>query len=352
MERVIFAGNDYLGLARDPRLAEAACRAAREHGISPTSGRFFLGWSELHKRLEADLAAFFGTEDACLLPAAYLGGLVYFRAIAEQAQTVFCDEFSHSNLFQGMRAAGLEVRTYRHLDADDLGRQLAGHSGPPPVVATDGVFGISGEVAPVAALAALARRAGAELLVDDAHGAFALGPGGRGVSELFGLAPNEATILGSMSKALGAGGGFFVGRNALMERLQRASAGATPSPMPVVAACIEGLRIVCAEPERRTRVEANAARMRAILTAHGIKVVCDQTPIIAMALRDGAEAARMAEHCEARGLVIRYASYPSEPRANLLRSAARACHTADDLARFEAAVAAFPREAPPSTISS
>ncbi|MBM4031173.1 MAG: pyridoxal phosphate-dependent aminotransferase family protein [Planctomycetes bacterium] len=341
MERVLFAGNDYLGLAREPRLAEAACRAARAHGISPTSGRFFLGWSELHKRLEADLAGFFGTEEACLLPAAYLGGLVYFKAIAEQARTVFCDEFSHANLFQGMRAAGLEVRTFRHLDADDLERQLGSHAGPPPVVASDGVFGISGEVAPVGALAELARRAGAELLIDDAHGVFALGPSGRGVRELFGLPPNEATILGSMSKALGAGGGFFVGRKALMERLQRGSAGATPSPMPIVAACTEGLRIVRSEPERRARMEANAGRMRSILASHGIRVVSDQTPIIAMALRDAAEAERVATHFESQGIVIRYASYPSEPRANLLRSAARACHSAEDLGRLDAAVGAF-----------
>ncbi|HUT35606.1 MAG TPA: pyridoxal phosphate-dependent aminotransferase family protein [Planctomycetota bacterium] len=341
MERVVFAGNDYLGLARDPRLAEAACRAAREHGISATSGRFFLGWSALHQQLEADLAAFFGAEAACLLPVAYLGGLVYFHAMAERFRTVFCDEHSHANLFQGMRAAGLEVRTYRHLDAADLERQLAGYRGPRPIVASDGVFGISGEAAPAAELARLSQRFEAELLIDDAHGVFALGRTGRGVGEMFGLRPNESTVLGSMSKALGAGGGFFVGRKALVERLQRGSAGATPSPLPVVAACIEALRIVQAEPERRARAAENARRMRASLASHGVGVVCDQTPIVAMALRDESEAARLAEHFEARGLVVRYARYPCEPRANLLRSAARACHTEEDLRRFDAAAAAF-----------
>jgi 7-keto-8-aminopelargonate synthetase-like enzyme len=111
--------------------------------------------------------------------------------------------------------------------------------------------------------------------------------------------------------------------------------------MPVVAACIEALRIVRSEPERRARMEANASRMRHILASHGVQVVCDRTPIVAMALRDSAEAARTAEHFESRGIVIRYASYPSEPRANLLRSAARACHSPEDLGRFDAAVGAF-----------
>jgi len=346
MKSVNFAGNDYLGLARDPRPAEAMCRAAREYGVGATSGRSFLGWSELHAQLERDLADFTGAEDACIIPSAYLGGLIYYKMMAERCRTVFCDETSHANQFDGMRTAGLEIRPFRHLDAEDLRRQLAAYDGPPPVVATDSVYGISGEVAPLRELADAAREAGAELFIDDAHGAFALGERGRGAWELRGLEPNEATVVASMSKALGVVGGFFSGRKEIIERFKSGpyGAGSTPSPPPVVAACIEALRIVRAEPELRARVKAHAARMREILAGRGIHVVSDETPILGMILKDEFEAARLAQYFESRGLIIRYAKYPSEPRHNLLRSVARACYTEEDLARFAQAVEELERD--------
>ena len=178
MKRVNFAGNDYLGLARDPRLAEAMCRAAKEYGVGATSGRTFLGWTDVHQQLEDDLAEFMGTEDACVIPAAYLGGLFYYKRMAEHCKTVFCDRISHANQFDGMHAAGFEIRPFEHLDAGDLRRQLAAYDGPPPLVATDSVYGMSGELAPLREIADAAREAGAELVIDDAHGGFALGESG------------------------------------------------------------------------------------------------------------------------------------------------------------------------------
>ncbi|MGQ9662093.1 MAG: aminotransferase class I/II-fold pyridoxal phosphate-dependent enzyme [Kiritimatiellia bacterium] len=338
MNLVHFAGNDYLGLARDPRLAVAACEAARHHGIGATSGRFFLGWSDLHKRLESEIAAFFGTEDACLLPSCYLGGLVFFKAMSDRLRTAFCDQYCHSNLLDGIRAAGLEVRPYRHLDPNDLKRQLAAYTGREALIVTDGVFGISGEIAPVREMAELAAEREFELLVDDAHGVFALGRSGRGVCELANVQYGRLTILGSMSKALGCHGGFFCGAKGVMERLQRASGGASPAALPIVAASLETIRIVRSEPQRREQMAANAGRMRMILAEKGIPVVAHLGPIIAAILTDEEEARNLAQHLESRGLVVRYAKYPSEPRHNLLRMAARACHTAEDLVRFEEAI--------------
>ncbi|MFW6158291.1 MAG: aminotransferase class I/II-fold pyridoxal phosphate-dependent enzyme [Planctomycetota bacterium] len=348
MKTVKFAGNDYLGLAGEPRLAETMCRAAQEHGVGATSGRSFLGWSEVHEKLEQDLIAFMGAEDACILPACYLGGLVYYKCIAEHCDVVFCDETSHANQFDGMHAAGLEIRTFRHLDAADLRRQLDEYdpgSDGGAVVATDSVYGMSGEVAPLREIADAARSVDAELFIDDAHGVFALGETGRGAWEACGLKPNEATVLGSMSKALGVVGGFFIGRAAICSRFKRGpfAPGSSPLPPPVAATCAAAVELVRTEPERRDRMWAHARRMREILAEYGIGVVSDQTPIVAMELRDESEAAALAEHFESRGLVIRYAKYPSEPRHNLLRSVARACYTEDDLARFADAVAAAPR---------
>ena len=338
---IIFAGNDYLGLSEDPRVAQAMMAAAKKHGIGPRSGRFFIGWTDYHKKLESNLAEFFGTEDACLLGAAYLGGLVYFSVMAGEHKTVFCDEYSHCNLFQGMRSAGFKIHKFRHLDAGDLEAKLKKYKGAPPIVATDGVFGISGEAAPVKELARICRRRGAELFVDDAHGVFAMGRGGRGTAEWAGVKPNDVTVLGSMSKALGVHGGFFVGRKDVMRRLQKASAGSSPAPIPVMAACLESLRRVREDSSLRGRMWANAGRMREILAAAGVKVVSEQTPVVTLSLRDEQEAVRLAKHLESRGLLIRYCKYPAEPRENLLRSSARACHTEKDLKRFERAVKEF-----------
>lgn len=340
MERIAFAGNDYLGLARDPRVIEALCRAAREFGVSVTSSRWAVGWTELHAEYERELAGFFGTEDACLLGSAYLGGSAYFEALAATHRVVYCDASCHANLFLGMRGAGFEVHTFRHLDSGDLRAQLACHSGPPPVIATDGVYGISGEVAPLDELRTAARAAEAELFIDDAHGVFVLGKNGRGAAEACGVAPGEATVLGSLSKALGAHGGFLAGTRKWVEQFRRGAVASSSSHPPacIAAAGRTGLRIVREEPAHREKMEAHARRMRAALAQKGLGVVSDRTPIVALVLAGEAEAAALAEHFLAHGLAIPYFKYASEPRHNLLRAVARACYSEDDLARFERAL--------------
>jgi 7-keto-8-aminopelargonate synthetase-like enzyme len=338
-----FAGNDYLGLSRDPRLAEAAHRAAVQHGISATSSRWGLGWTEIHEQLELALADFLSSEASCLLGQAFLGGLAYFSVMADECDTVFCDAQSHANLLLGMKAAELRIHTYRHLDAGDLARQLNAWTGPPPIIATDTVFGISGELAPLADLRGLARKHAAELLLDDAHGLFAMGPNGRGASEVCGLSPGDATILGSMSKALGASGGFLAGRTELVERFRRSetSSASTPLPIPIAAACLEALRIVRDQPLLRDQLAQNANQMRFILARRGIQIVSSDTPILAMVLTDAAEAQSLSDHFLSRDLRIPYFKYPSDPRDNLLRSVARSCYSDDDMKRFADAVSSF-----------
>ncbi|HOX05766.1 MAG TPA: pyridoxal phosphate-dependent aminotransferase family protein [Planctomycetota bacterium] len=346
MTRVNFAGNDYLGLARDPRLADALCRAVREYGISSTSSRWALGWTDLHQKLEDALAAFTGAEAACITGAAYFGGPVYYSVFAGSGRVVYCDETVHSNQFLGMRAAGLEIRKFKHLDAGDLKRQLKGHKGPAPIVAADGVYGISGEVAPLAEMAEAARAVGAEIFVDDAHGFGALGASGRGSTELCGLAPApDLTVLCSMSKAMGCNGGFLTGRKELVEKFRRSAAasGSAIPPPPIAAACLESLRIIREEPELRDKMESHARRLRAALAARGVSVVSDRTPILGMVFKDEFEAAAADKHFLKHGLVIPYFKYASEPRENLLRGAARACYTEEHLARFEKAVATLKR---------
>lgn len=340
-----FAGNDYLGLARDPRLAEALCEGARAFGVSSTSSRWVLGWTELHARLERELAAFFEVEEACILGATYMGGAVYYEVQRKSHAAVYADETCHSNQFLGMQAAGYEVRTYRHLDAADLRRQLEAHRGPAPLVATDGVYSITGELAPLAELHEAARRFQAELFIDDAHGAFALGAHGRGAAEACGLACGEVAILGSMSKALGCTGGFLLGSRARVEAYRHSShvSGASQPTPPDTAAALRALEILRQEPERRERMWRTAAFMREAAQEAGLGVVSDRAPIVALVLSGPAEARALDAHLRAAGLVAPYFEYPSEPRKNLLRCAARACHSDEELARFRKALLTRPR---------
>lgn len=344
VDSVQFAGSDYLGLAGEPRVANAACKAARGRGFSTGAGRWSIGWSELHQRLEDELKLFFRTEDACIQGSAYLCGPAFFAAAALRFDTVFCDENSHPNLILGMRGAGFRIEPYRHLDAEDLKRRLAGYRGRPPIIASDGLFGISGEFAPLAEIAGVAEECGAPLFVDDAHGVFSVGSSGRGSVELNSLSTETVVLMGSMSKALGVYGGFIAGSKHWIDKIRRAVnyVGSTPPPFPVVAGCLEALRIAVAEPERRSAMQQAVCRMRSILQRFSIQLVSDpRAPIVTMLLEDPETAKDLAAVLNENGLVLRYLDYPSEPRKNLLRTAARAIYTEQHFSCFTATLARF-----------
>jgi len=337
---VDFAGNDYLGLARDPRVVEALYRGAQQFGVSSTSSRWALGWTELLGQLEEELADFFGVEQAGVMGKGFFGGPAYFAVMAQHHDAVYCDEYSHTNLLIGIKTADLELHAYRHLDADDLRHRLRSHRGRPPIIATDSVFAISGELAPLNEIAEIAQEFEAELLVDEAHSVFTMGPSGKGAVEACGLSPARFTLQGGMSKAMGTDGGFLAGREEIIGDCLHAPppSGSADPPNAILAASLEALRIIREEPQRRATLDRNAQKMRQILADHDIAIVSDQTPIIAMLLDDGNEASRLAAHFLSYGIRIPYFSYPAEPRQNMLRAVARSCYTTEHLSRFTDAV--------------
>lgn len=341
--KISFAGNDYLGMSKEKRLAEAMYQAALEYGISSTSSRWAVGWNQIFENFEIAIKNHFGTEDAMVFGAAYLGGLIYFGSIKADCDTVYCDETCHVNLFKGMTAAGLQINTYRHLDTNHLKQLLQSHKGKKPVIVTDGVWGIGGDIPPLKEIAKLSKEFNTELFIDDAHGVFALGKTGRGAGEYCGLAPSDATILGSMSKALGCSGGFLVGRADLVDRFRRndTTSGSTTSSIPTVAASLKSLEIIRAEPERRTKLFEVAQKMRAILLRKNIQTADQNSMIIGMCLKDEFEAAKMSEHLAKFNVIVPYFKYASEPRHNLLRAVAKSCYSDQELKAFEDAVLSF-----------
>lgn len=347
-DMVTFAGNDYLGLATHPAVVQALQQAAARYGISGTGSRWSVGWTDSHEQLERDLTRFCHTEDACIFGAAYLGGAIYFgRMAAAGYKVVFCDETVHSNLYLGMRAAGLEIRPFRHLDAGDLRQKASGYSGGPAIVATDGVYGISGEVAPLAEMAEVAERMGAAFFVDDAHGFGAFGATGRGTIEFCGIDPRRVTLLGSMSKAMGVNGGFLAGSKDLVQTFRRSpeASGSSVPPPAIAAAAVTALEMIRTQPGLLTTAHANAATMRHLLAKAGIGVVCDKHPIVAMLLADEHEAAALSQHFLSCRIRIPYFKYASEPRHNMLRAVARGIYTERHLERFAEALRMRPAAA-------
>ncbi len=341
-----FSGNDYLGMSREKRLAEAMYQTALQYGISATSSRWAIGWNQVFEDFEMALKKHYATEDAMVFGAAYLGGLIYFGTIRENCDTVFCDETCHVNLFKGMTTAGMKVIKYRHLDVKHLRQLLEEYKGRKPVIATDGVWGISGDIPPLKEISNLAKEFKTELFIDDAHGVFALGKTGRGAAEHCGLSPEDATILGSMSKALGCSGGFLVGREELVDRFRKndTTSGSTTSSVPIVGASLKALEIIRSEPERRAKLFFNADKMRKILLRKNIKTADQVSPILGLCLKDEFEAAKLSDHLATYNVMVPYFKYASEPRHNLLRAVAKSSYSEAELSAFEAAIMSFSNE--------
>ncbi|MBM5812306.1 MAG: 8-amino-7-oxononanoate synthase [Gammaproteobacteria bacterium] len=278
-----FCGNDYLGLAGDPRLAEAAGRAANASGVGARASHLVCGHQPEHAALEAELAAWTGRERTLVFSTGYQANLGLVTALAGRGTRVHEDRLNHASLIDAALLAGARLQRYAHADAVALERHLAARAGTAALVLTDGVFSMDGDVAPLPALAAACARHGALLAVDDAHGLGVLGASGRGTLEHFALGQTEVpALVGTFGKAFGTFGAFVAGPAPLIESLvQRARSYVytTALPPPIVAATRTALALAAAEPWRRERALALAQRFRARAQAAGLRLVGSATPI-------------------------------------------------------------------------
>src|SRR6201996_4358113 len=186
-EVLLLCSNDYLGLAADRRVREAAAEAALQWGTGAGASRLISGNMQPHRELEAALAAFKGYERAILFGSGYLANTGTIAALAGPGEVVFSDELNHASIIDGCRLARAETAIYRHNDVEHLESLLRDADGRPALIVTDGIFSMDGDVAPLPELLELARRHGARLMVDEAHATGALGPGGRGSGAAAGL---------------------------------------------------------------------------------------------------------------------------------------------------------------------
>jgi 8-amino-7-oxononanoate synthase len=271
---VDFASNDYLGLASDPRLSAATSDALGSSGTGGAAARLISGNHPLHEALEAEVAALKGLEAALLFPTGYAANTGAIPALADRGDVIYADRLNHASLIDGCRLSRADTRIFAHADLaalDSLLRSDRGRYRRRWIVA-DAVFSMDGDLFPLAEAVGLARRHGAWIYLDDAHGTGVLGDGGGGLPEAAGVLGEVEVVMGTLGKALGASGAFVAGSPRLRDWLlnrARPFVFSTAPPPALAAAAIEALRIVREEPERRERLRTGARRLREGLACLG-----------------------------------------------------------------------------------
>jgi len=316
-ELVNFGSNDYLGLAADRRLVIAARDALQEVGWGGGASPLVTGYSEFHRRLEARLAEFEGTEAALSFGSGYAANTGTIAALAGPGDVVFTDRKNHASILDGCRLSRADVRPYPHGDWQELG-QLLGRTAAARrrLIVTDSVFSMDGDLAPLTELAELADRHGAMLMVDEAHATGVFGDRGRGVAEWLELEDRVHVRMGTLSKALGSIGGFVVGSRPLIDWLAnraRSFVFSTASPAAAAAAGLAALDIVREEPERRRTLLERASAVRRAVAAQGWNVGQSASQIVPLVVGTPEAALRLSASLGDRGLFVPAIRPPTVP---------------------------------------
>ncbi|MBQ6246773.1 MAG: 8-amino-7-oxononanoate synthase [Kiritimatiellae bacterium] len=342
-EVAVLSSNGYLGLADDPRVKQAAAEAARRFGAGTGGARLTTGTHPLHAELEARLAAFFGSEAAIAYATGYMANVGTLSALAGKGDVILSDKLNHASIIDGCRLSGADVVVYRHCDMGDLAGKLSLCGGyRRRVVASDGVFSMDGDVAPLPEILDLCARYDAFSFIDDAHAVGVLGATGRGTAEYFGCRRADITV-GTLSKALGSEGGFVCASRRLADYLVNRSRAFifSTSPAPAaVGAAIEALKILDAEPDLVGRLRTKTAFFTAELRRRGI-AADTQSAIVPIAIGDEKKAVEIAARLLERGFLIPAIRYPTVARGKArLRVAISAAHDEATLATAAGEIAA------------
>lgn len=339
-----FCANNYLGLANDPRLIRAAQDGLARWGFGMASVRFICGTQSIHKDLEAAIARFLGTEDAILYTSCFDANGGLFEALLGEPDVVISDALNHASIIDGIRLCRAQRRRYEHTDMTDLERMLdASRGARTRLIATDGVFSMDGDVAPLGQICDLADRYGALVMVDDSHATGFFGPTGRGTPEHCGVADRIDIITSTLGKALGgASGGFTASRREIVELLRQRSRPylfsntLAPALVSAALACVEMLSEASV---LRERLVANTRWFRRAMADAGFSIRPGEHPIVPIMLGEAQLANRMAAALLDRGIYVVGFSYPVVPEGQArIRVQISAAH---EMAHLERAVAAF-----------
>jgi glycine C-acetyltransferase len=349
---ISLSSNDYLGLTHHPRLREAALQAVREFGVGSGAVRTIAGTMAMHEALEAELAEFKGTPAVLTFQSGFTANTGVIPTITGETDLIVSDSLNHASIIDGMRLSKAPRKVYPHADVAALqevldeavehGRDGTGEPYRLILVVTDGVFSMDGDIAPLPGVVEAAESAGAAVFVDDAHASGVLGRDGRGSVDHFGLHGRVAIQVGTLSKAVGALGGYVAGSTALREILtQRARPFlfSTSHPPAVVAACREALKVMQEEPELLERLWSNTRRFKAELGRLGFDTGRSETPITPVMMGDPETAMRFSDRLMGEGVFAQPVVFPTVALDQArIRTIVTAAHTTEQL---DAALSAF-----------
>ncbi len=345
-EAVSFSTNNYLALANHPRLVDAAKAGLERYGVGNCESRLLGGDLPVYRELERRLGALKHKSDAVLFVTGYMtnigvlstlvkAGLLArlhgFRPSRRRKYAYFTDEYNHVSIREGILMSGADKHTYRHADMDHLESLLKSAGGVSPIIVSDGVFSMEGTIAPLPALTALAEKYGAILYIDDAHATGVLGPNGGGTSEHFGCYSETIMQMGTLSKALGAIGGFVALEREMADvlRLTSSAYGFTCPPPPDQAnALLAALDLLEQEPERRARLWDNQRYFVERMRPLGYTLASTATPIVPVLIGDAERCQCFARALRAEGVHVDAIQFPAVPPGRArLRFMLNAGHT-------------------------
>ena len=340
-EALSFCSNDYLGLAQDPRLSDAARHASAKWGWGAGSSRLMSGTTALHRELERTIADYLGTEAALVFGSGAAANAGLLTSIADADTLVLSDELNHASVIDACRLSKAVVRVYPHGDAEAAERLLASERAPRKLIFTDTVFSMDGDLAPLAALRSAADRHGAELIVDDAHGFGVLGETGRGGTELAGV--EVAARTANLAKAAGSIGGFVAGSRDLIRLLEsraRSFIYTTAAPAAVVAAGTAAVGLVKTAHDTRRRVIRLGERLAQGVRALGYPVRESPAPFLPVMLGSEERALGASRALWESGFLVPAIRPPTVPKGTCrLRVSVTALHQEEHVDAFLAALA-------------
>jgi glycine C-acetyltransferase len=339
-----FCANNYLGLSNNPQLIEAAKASLDDHGYGMSSVRFICGTTDLHKKLESNIAKFFGTEDTILYAACFDANGGVFEPLLSDQDAIISDSLNHASIIDGVRLCKAQRYRYENADMEDLEKQLKiSQEQRFRLIVTDGVFSMDGNVAPLDKIVALAEKYNAMVMVDESHSAGVVGRTGRGVTELYDLRGKVEIITGTLGKAFGGAiGGFTTGRKEIIELLRQRSRPylfSNSIPPMVAAAGIKMVEMMTGTNELQDKLHRNSAYFIEKMTALGFDIKPTRSAICAVMLYDAKLSQDFASRLLTEGIYVTGFYYPVVPKGQArIRVQLSAAH---EIEHLEKAVNAF-----------
>jgi glycine C-acetyltransferase len=333
---VNLSSNNYLGLTTHPRLRERALEATRTFGVGSGSVRTIAGTMAIHMELERKLAEFKNTEAVVVFQSGFAANAGTVAAVLGREDVIVSDELNHASIIDGARLSRAEIKVFAHRDAVAARKTLEEQPKQRrKLLITDGVFSMDGDLGALPELATLAEEFGCIMMVDDAHASGVFGRNGRGTIDHFGLHGRVDIQVGTLSKAVGALGGYVAGSRALIEFLYhraRPFLFSTSHPPGVAAACIAAIDVLMDEPQLIERLWDNTKFFKAGLARLGFDTGTSESPITPVIAGDGALAMKLSDRLFEEGVFAQGIAFPTVPRGKArVRTIVTASHTRDEL---------------------